>query len=184
MRWIADASEQVTDYLNRVVALEEVTETFLRPTYYDPMDDLVKALPLTRYPVTQIESITYDSDPLNPLDPTSYRVDLDAGLIYRELTTPWSPTSVWTWWGSSLVVQYWAGYPLLDGLPRAIEMAVLRLLQYRNAGVGGRDPTISLERTFDVQEVRYFDRGAVSASEFAIPAEVAVLLKPYRREYA
>jgi hypothetical protein len=186
-RWIEDASAMVADYLNRVLALEEVEETF-QPSIYShnqPLD-LSQPLPLTRFPVTEIESISWGGG--DPLDATAYRLDEDAGLIYRTHETPgysgwWGGGS--GWWGGyasgPIVVRYWGGYVLLDKLPRAIEMACLLLLRYRNSS-NARDPNVSMERVYELQEVRYFNPAVSSASSFSVPIDVAAMLRPYRRE--
>ena len=174
----------ITDYLNRVLALEEVEETFGPSPYFNPQLDLYKALPLTRFPVTTIESITWGGNAWGagePLDPTAYRLDQEAGLIYRSHYNDWYGYSGYAWPGSPIVVRYWGGYALLGDLPRAIEAACLTLLRYRNTS-GNRDPYVSMERVYELQEIRYFNRTASTESSYSIPNEVAAMLRPYRRE--
>ena len=181
-RWITESSAMIGDFLNRVLALEEVEEVF-RQELYAPTPSWDTALPLSRFPVTQIESITSSDGTL--LDPSAYVLDADPGLLYRAVDAPW-----WDYcgyWGAGITVRYWAGYELVEGLPRAIEAACLTTLRYRSSSTTSsgkaRDPNIRMERVYDLQEIQYFDRTAsVNANDYGLPSEVTAMLRPYRRE--
>lgn len=82
-RWVSVASRTIEVYCRRIFAQETVTETFYQPTSFQglplgvsitpplvPMPlrfDRAPSLRLSRYPVTQIQSVTEDQTTLYPL---------------------------------------------------------------------------------------------------------------------
>lgn len=158
-RWIHEASSAINSRVNRVLGREKVRETFETDWagYLGP-------LPLQRYPVAIIDSVTAASAALATTD---YRLDGNKGLLYRNFGR----------WTGEVVVQYQAGYSLLSELPYDLERACLLALRYRQTS-GLRDPSIRSEEVPGVYAVQYWV-GTVPGSDTLMPAEVMDLLKPY-----
>ncbi len=178
-RWIRDASGAIETYTRRVWAMETVTETFYHrqgsnsfyrawvyPNRHGSSIELPHALCLARYPVTNVVSITEDG---TALATTDYLWDEPQGIVYR-LTTDGTPIS---WYGSTTVITYTAGYDLLDGLPPEVEQACLTLLKHRRSS-RGRDPLLRQISVPGVQEETYWVGGI--GDNAAVPPEVAGLL--------
>jgi hypothetical protein len=164
-RWIADASEQITDYLHRNLASESVQEIFRLRAWSD--DPLI----LSRRPVSAISSVTIDGD--EAVDPSLYELDAEPALLY--LLDPAGFRREWH--GMYVRVLYTAGYELLTTLPRSIERACLILLRHRQA-TGDRDPTIRQENVAGVLDTQYWIGGL--GEDKAMPPEACALLDPYR----
>src|SRR3954467_10008284 len=112
-RWIHEASSLINSQVNRVLGREKVRETFETGWVGH-----VGGLPLSRYPVAIIDSVTSDGS----LTPTNnYRLDMNKGLLYRNFGR----------WAGEVIVTYQAGYQLLGELPYDLERACLQLMRYR-----------------------------------------------------
>ncbi len=159
-RWIHEASSQINSRVNRVLGREEVRETFECGPYGH-----IGALPLSRYPIAIIDSVTSSSQTLATGD---YRFDSNKGLLYRNFGR----------WTGEVIVAYQAGYTLLAELPYDLERACLLMLNYRQT-TGLRDPSIRSEEVPGVYNVQYWV-GAIPGSDTFMPAEVLDLLTPYR----
>lgn len=180
-RYISDASAECADYCNTTFGLAGYRETFMEGG--DGTDKLL----LARRPLVAVASVVENDKTL--VADTDYRVDLANGLVYRlPKSTGWSWTQgyafrpVW-WYGGTIIVEYTAGYDLLDNLPRAIERACLATIRevYYSAA---RDPQMArvnipgvIERTYSAA------RGDVSADP-ALPKAVTDLLERYRRLFS
>jgi len=163
--WIHEASAAINSYVDRILGRETVRETFL----LDTMTGTMSPLPLRRYPIAFVDSISSNTQPLTPSD---FRFDMFRGLLFRNYGR----------WCGETVVQYQAGYQLLGELPYDLERACLLLLQYRSSSAAGiRDQSIRAERVPGVYEVDYWV-GTVSGSTTggSLPADVTALLAPYK----
>lgn len=159
-RWIHEASSLINSQVNRVLGREKVRETFECGPHGH-----VGALPLSRYPVAIIDSVSCFTQSLAVTD---YRLDSNKGLLYRNFGR----------WTGEVVVQYQAGYQLLGELPYDLERACLQLMRYRQAS-GIRDPSIRSEEVPGVYNVSYWV-GTVPGTDAALPNDVASMLAPYR----
>jgi len=159
-RWIHEASSLINSQVNRVLGRETVRETF-ECGYCGH----IGPLPLSRYPVAIIDSI---SSPTQSLSNTDYRLDANKGLLYRNFGR----------WVGEIVVNYQAGYQLLQELPFDLERACLQLMRYRKTSAL-RDPSIRSEEVPGVYNVSYWV-GIVPGSDAAMPADVTSMLAPYR----
>ena len=160
-RWIAQASDVIAKYCNRVFAQETVSETFRRSTR---SDDIL----LSRYPVNSIVSIVENDETLADTD---YELRGESGLLTRLFDD--APAC---WPAGKIVVTYVAGYVLLTDLPYEIEAAALALVkQYRFAAQ--RDPQVRSESVDAIGSTGYFDGLDVSG----MSPEVLGLLKDHRK---
>lgn len=165
LAYIRQASSQCASYCDRVFGLETVEETFIETPWHN-------ALKLRRRPIQLVNSVELAE---SPLDPSEYIVDTEAGLIYRN--PPLLSYAAYPWPGN-IVVNYDAGYELLDFLPHAIERACLLLVsQYWYAA--GRDPFLRSEEIPGVATYSY-GFGSAQAAGTTLPPEVTALLDPYR----
>jgi Phage gp6-like head-tail connector protein len=158
---IAQASDVVARYCNRVFALETVVETFRT----DPHG--TQGFTLSRYPVVDIFSINENG---TTLDADDYEADLESGIVERLQSD-----RVLRWPAGKTVITYSSGYDLPDGLPEDIERATIELVKQYYAS-GDRDPLVRSEVV----------EGAGSTDYFASPntgftPEVEGLLEPHRK---
>jgi gp6-like head-tail connector protein len=167
-RWIHEASSAIASRINRVLGRETVKETFVCPSGSD-------GLPLSRYPVAFIDSVTEGDTSV--LSSSDYRLAFQTGVLYRNYGFGTGYGSDGRWYGK-IVVQYQAGYQLLDELPYDLERACLILLSYRKSA-SGRDPMLRSEAVPGVYEASYWI-GSIPGSDASMPPEVLDLLTPYR----
>ncbi len=169
--WIHEVSSQIASACGRTFGLERLQETF-DPSgphhwqhHYQGRSEVLR---LSRWPVTEIESITVNGV---LLDPSEYMVDYTNGLIFR----------VTERWRGQTVAIFKAGYELITDLPYDVEAAALRLLHYHQASSGssGRDPFLRSKTIQDVGQWAYFDRTQMSGKSGGLPSDVADLLQPY-----
>lgn len=161
-RWIQEASSTAATYCGRVLASEEVTETFY-------LTGTPTSLPLSRWPVSSLDTVTLDGVALDPAD---YQVDEGTGFLYR-LDADANETY---WSGSRVVVEYTGGYTILGTLPRDIEAAVLALVK-RRAYTYSQDPNL---RVVDVVGVGRREWWVSPTSSDPMPTEIMAMLDPYR----
>lgn len=176
---IHEESASFTDLVCRILASETVIEEFRTQwgghrQLISPRQN-VSVLRLTRYPVTEITSVTEGDDPV--LDPSLYEVDAEPGLLYRLD----ADGNTHQWMRRTTVVVYTGGYTLLDTLPRKIETAVLSMIRSRWFSIG-RDPTVRSRNIVDVGTVTYWSgpTGAGAGSDVLFPPEVQSAIDTYR----
>jgi hypothetical protein len=173
MRMIHEMSSVVVGYCGQTFAEETVEETFWPEGCGEQMDSIV----LDRTPVTAVVSIELDGSELGTGD---FDLDERKGILYH-LGGYNHCCCCWRWF-RSLVVTYTAGYPLLDGLPEAIEKAALILVRDQYNAIG-RDPDL---RSETIPGVHAYTLGGITAgaNRSMVSGEVAQLLDPYRRFFA
>lgn len=168
-RWITEASEVITSQCNRLqFGKEELSETIRSDAAFDE-------IVLQRRPVSTADDIMVTEND-SELAAEDYEIDPRKGIL-RRLTAD----AVSTWPAGKIVVEYFAGYALLDGLPRPIEKATIKLVgHYRSNAT--RDPFVKGE-AIDIPGVRSvrtdFWVGSIGEGD-ALPPEVADLIEPYR----
>lgn len=166
---IDQASRAIADYCRRPFGRETVRETFR---------DVVRGdgLQLSRSPVTAFVSVTSDDTALLA---TEYELDLETGLLYR---LDGSGSRYQWYWGSSLIVDYTAGYTLPpDGgtwtLPEPVERATIQEVgAYLSSRK--RDPLVKAQDIEGVSSTSWWVPG--TGATLASP-EAEALLQPYRR---
>lgn len=181
---IEEASSDIQLALGWAVASEAVQETF----FHEHRQQLgygfgwradghqSESLILRRKAVSAITSVTVDDV---VLDPSEYRLDADAGILYRidSLGYP----CLWLF-AKSIVVLHVAGYVLPgtngSNLPASIEGATVELLESFWLG-RGRDPLIKSEEITGIRRVEYWV-GTVGDPE-QLPPDVLRRIAPLRR---
>jgi hypothetical protein len=169
---IKQASGIVADYCDTVFGAEEVREIF----WADPPSEWQRSFMLSRDRVTSIESVTVDG---MLLDPSEYRMGAD-GFLHRISPIIFGqPVGVCLWtWMQTVIIDYTAGYVLLDDLPYGIERAALMLIREYHSGTG-RDPRVRQEDVYGIRRVEYWVGS--TGQEGALPPDVTALLKHYRK---
>lgn len=170
---IAEATSDIEAHLRRTLARATLTETFWgdlgAPEY----------LVLDRAPVASVTSVMVDDVAVAS---TEYRLDADAGIIYRLDSTGYP-----SFWLSckSIVVVYAGGFELPGAdaptLPPALEAAAIALLNsYWQSR--GRDPLVRAEDIPGLGSFQYWV-GAVGDSG-DLPPDVVSKIAPFRRPSA
>jgi len=165
---IKQASGIIADYCNQVFGAEEVRETF----WADAPSEYVRSFMLKRERVTSIDSVTIDG---MLIDPSFYRMASD-GHLHRLDTVG---MTLWCLTGTA-VIDYTAGYVLLDDLPYGIEKAALSLIKGYHFSTGA-DPSIRSEDIPGLRSVTYASGTSMGTNTGTLPPEVTSLLGPYRR---
>lgn len=167
---IKQASGIVADYCDMVFGAEEIQETF----FSDYPGEWKRSFMLSREPVVSIDGVTVDGV---LLDPSQYRMATDGHLHRLEPIIGWCH---WHW-TSEVVVDYTAGYVLLDALPYGVERAALTLIKQYHFAAGG-DPSVRSEDIPGVRSVTYaVGSFAGSGGGASLPDDVVALLRPHRR---
>lgn len=158
---IAAASKALASICDRVFAKQTVTETF-----HIHIGDCVLALPLSRWPVSELISIKQ-----NDADVAANQYDLNPndGLIYKP---HWRSSFRGHWWGK-IEVEYTGGYDLPEEAPSALSMACKTLIKDRR--FASRDPNIQDVWVGD-NRVRYFQN-----TREGLPPGIADLISPFKR---
>lgn len=164
-RMIHEMSSVVATYCNQVFGEEMVEETF----WPESCGEHISTIVLDRLPVTSIIQMTLDGSELGTGD---FELDEAKGIIYR--LRDMGCCCCWSWF-RELQVTYTAGYPLLDGLPFAIERATLILLKDQFGAIG-RDPNLRSESIPGVHSYTFAGGGGRSP----VTTEVAALLDSFR----
>src|SRR5215207_5596973 len=113
------------------------------------------ALPLARYPVTEIDSVAEDGEELAAED---YEFDVTAGLLYRLCDDEQT-----RWRARKVTAVYTGGYVSLTDLPDAIERACITLVKaYRSSAK--RDPSLRSEQIDGVWSGTYWVGSVPGAS--------------------
>lgn len=165
--WIRQASDAISTYCHRVFAEETVSEQFR----YNVNETAPKQLLLSRFPVSDVASITEDGTLL--VADTDYETDIATGIVYR-LDGDDNRT---TWSLAKTTAVYTAGYALMDSLPFAIERAAIILVKLFRANID-RDPSVRQETVVGVLEQQFWV-GSIGDNG-ALPPEVVSLIEPYR----
>lgn len=166
--WIHEVSSRIASACGRTFGLERLQETFdpSGPHHWEHhYQGRSEVLRLSRWPVTEIESITVNGD---LLDATEYADETQTGLVYR----------VTERWRGQIVVIYSAGYELVTDLPYDIEQACLLLLRYRQSA-SSRDPLLRSKTIQDVGQWSYFG-GVTSNQTGSLPSDVDDILQSYK----
>lgn len=166
---IDEATSDIEAHLSRTLCRAGLTETIWS-------EGFAEYFVLARAPVASITSVTIDDE---VVDADEYRLDTDAGILYR-LDASGYPC-VWSWC-KSVVIVYAAGYimPGQSGrdLPFAIEAGAVSLVQsfWRSKG---RDTLVKEEEIPGVMRTSYWV-GAVGQSG-ELPPDVISKIAPFRR---
>lgn len=156
---ISQASAAISMFCNRIFIEETVEETFR-------LDGRTPSLVLSRYPVTEIVSITEAGI---AVEASGYEVDMTAGVISRL----WSDRTA-CWATGKTVVQYSAGFPIAD-VPRDLVQALVQMVaQYRSQA--GRDPLVKSMSIPGIADREYFIPTADG-----MPGPVEVLISAHRK---
>jgi uncharacterized phiE125 gp8 family phage protein len=161
---IDQASATARSWCRRTFAQETVSETVY-------LDRPASPIELTRYPVTEIASVTVAG---TVLDPVEYEVEDDTGWLYR-LDASGGRCARFC---GRVVVEYTGGYTLPDTpqstLPDDISRAAAVLVKGAYFA-RTRDPAIRSESVEGAGSFGYF-----SGTAGDLPPEVEGLLRPYR----
>lgn len=164
-RMIHEVSSIVATYCNQVFGEEMVEETFWPESCCEHIQTIV----LDRMPVTSVIEATLDGTELGTGD---FQLDEQKGILYRlrdmGCCCSWSIFR-------EFKITYTAGYPLLDGLPFAIERATLILMKDQFLAIG-RDPNLRSESIPGVHSYTFAGGGGRSP----VTTEVAALLDSFR----
>jgi hypothetical protein len=163
-------SKVIADYCDRVFAREKVSEKI----YTSGLDEIGKsiAVPLTRWPVTSIESLSLDGS-----DITDYKLDAKSGVLRGNFV------------GSELDVAYEAGYLLPWNAPGPLSLAVIDMVR-QSYFYGSRDPMIQMVSDNTAGSIRFFPPPGISsrgsgggsgAKGSPLTSTATALVQPYRR---
>lgn len=147
--FIHRASAAIAGHCNRVFALEGIREEFWPEDQAAVLDSTFSPLRLTRFPVDAVTLATEDGTAL--VENTDFRVVKNRGQLLR-LDANLRPTA---WSAQAIVIEYSAGYALLDGLPWKIEDAAIRTVKRLYFG-RKRDPSLRQESIPGVRDVTYW----------------------------
>lgn len=181
-RQITRSSAAVAQFCNRVIGLENVQDTFLLAKVNNrfPFAKEYSPLQLTRWPVTQIVSLTEDGTVLT--ENTDFITDKIAGQLMRLDSNGYETK----WSNGNIVVVYWGGFQLpgqtggtwpvgATPLPVDIQDAVGRLIYSRYAE-RVRDPMVKSITAYGIGTTEYFS----ADKDGAMPPDVEDLLDNYR----
>jgi len=168
---ILEASSDIEGHLNRTLRKETISEVFWG------LRGCAEALIFSRNPVGTITSVTLDDE---LIDADNYRLDPEAGLLYR--LSDGSPSS-WSF-GKATTVIYQAGYDMpvditnTGDLPPALQAACVELVASYWAS-RGRDPTVREEDVQGVMRTVYWVGAVGDAGE--LPPSVESKIGTFRR---
>lgn len=154
-------SKVIASFCDRVFASEFVVETF-----YLGWGECLSALPLSRYPVADIYSVTTNG---GEIAASNYVVDPVSGMLHRLCGQ---------WHGQQIAVTYVGGYDLPGEAPAPLAQACIEFVRDKRL-TQGRDPTIA-EISDDGSSVRYWVPDKTTGNQ-ALPPGVADLIAPFRR---
>jgi hypothetical protein len=186
---IAEASSDIQATLGYTLPAEDVAETFWHQHrhqlgyaygsgygYGNLGGETTEILFLRRTPVVSIASVTLDGD---LVDPTEYRLDDKAGLLWRLDASGFPCTWIFC---QSIVIAYRGGFVLPGQAGRtlepAIEAATVSLVSsfWHSRG---RDPTVKSVDIPGVRRTEYWVGSIGEAGE--LPPDVLMKLAPFRR---
>lgn len=160
------ASSEIAAYCNRTFAQETLVETFFELGS--------NRLPLSHYPVKQINSVTENGTVLTADD---YDLDAQTGILTKD-----------TEWSLPTVVDYRGGYDLPFESPLALRQAALLMTREAYYAAARGDATIRMVSHKETRVI-YFDPnaklGAAGGTSVGSPTRRAVndLLDHFRRFY-
>lgn len=164
LNYIRQASDLIARYCNRSFGLQTVEEVFLDVCFRGP-------IALRHRPVVSIISLVEST---SVIDPADYELDKERGMLHRATFGGLG----WHWAGD-IVVEYQAGYDLLNDYPYDIERACVLLVK-QSYFASTRDPTIRSEDIPGVASYSYGFGTARAAAITEIPPEVTLLLDSHR----
>lgn len=181
-RWIKQASGAITRYCKRQLVQQSVTEQF-RPDRRVVITNMTIDSPthirlrLRMYPVTEIASVTEDG---TVLDPSSYEVDPETGLLsrlYGDMPRQWM--------AAKILVAYTGGYvlppdPAAD-LPDEISDAAIQLVKLMRFGAK-RDPLVKSQTVVGVLEQDFWVGPMAGTDGSSMPASIGSLLDAFVAE--
>lgn len=185
-RYISQASAAIARYTERVWRQETVTEAFflgygtrgsacwgnhLGWPHRHHSDGSQVPLVLKRFPSIAVTQLTVGGI---AVDPETYRVDPDKGLLWRDWEV--EDTSEATWGMGRTVVDYTGGYATIEDVPPDVQQACFTQIR-RLFYAGNRDPTVRSIDVDGVQAETYWV-GAIGENGAILP-EAASLLAPY-----
>lgn len=155
---ITRASSFIATRINRAFGIADVVETFAFAYGESRI-----SLPLYRYPIAQVNSISVDG---NVVSEDDYDIAKDTGLVYARSR----------YWSGRVIADYRGGYDLPDAAPAALAKAIIILVKESFAALG-KDPTLRSAQHGD-ESVSYWvgaDRND------ALPAGVLSLIESFKR---
>lgn len=163
-------SKIIATYCDRIFAKEYITETFVLDR-----GECLSWLPLSRYPVDTIYSVTVDGV---ELDESNWIVNPENGLLNHLIRGHW--------YGWRVVVTYVGGYDLPGDAPTALNRACVEFIKDRRpAGDSGSSVPVSSVRAIEDSgsRVEFFQSNAATGTttNAAIPSSVADLISPFRK---
>lgn len=181
-RWIKQASGAITRYCKRQLVQQSVTEQF-RPDRRVVITNMTIDSPthirlrLRMYPVTEIASVTEDG---TVLDPSSYEVDPETGLLsrlYGDMPRQWM--------AAKILVAYTGGYvlppdPAAD-LPDEISDAAIQLVKLMRFSAR-RDPLVKSQVVVGVLEQDFWVGPMAGTDGSSMPASIGSLLDAFVAE--
>lgn len=141
------ASDEIAKYVNRVLAVETVTDEFWRRGDW-LLDTVLAPLQLTRWPIIASGVASVVEDGVTLVDGTDYRVNYQKGQLLRIDTNGWPRP----WYARAVSVTYSAGYSPMES---PIVDAALRMITARNAA-RGRDPSLKQESIPGIREAQWW----------------------------
>lgn len=160
---IRESGDFISSYCNRIFPKDKVSQTIR-------LGQSAAGIPLTRFPVGVVESVTENG---TVLDPADYEVN-NAGIISRlegDEVSWWPPGKV--------TVVYFGGYDIPTGLPRDLEHACIRMVTLAFMAAS-RDPMVRQEDVPGVGSVSYWVGTPSGASTTGLPPDVTSTLDQYR----
>jgi hypothetical protein len=146
-------SKVIADYCDRVFAIEKVSEIFYTNEFVTSVAEIdanaVKiSVPLTRWPVLEIESVTRNGA-TDLFEGDDFVLDADSGVMRGKLLA------------DELMVTYTAGYDLPNMAPGPLAMAVIDMVR-QSYYYGSRDPMIRMLSDNAAGSISFFPPPGIS----------------------
>ena len=164
---IHQASAAIVGWCGREFAAETLVDEFRT----SGERSCIEALILSRRPVTAISAVVEDGTALSGAD---YEVDPATGFLWR---LDGADGRI-AWAHARIQVTYTAGYVMLTTLPQDLERACIDLVKHRWFA-RARDATLKSREVVDVGREDYWV-GGIPGQDGGMPAEISVLLEPWR----
>lgn len=171
-RYLAQVTSQIHAYCNRIFPVQAYRNLWSEaPRGYVYCD----ALQTAEWPIVEIIGVGESGVALAP---EQWRVDLQRGLLWRVSTAP----VTMPWASLELVVDFWAGFPVI---PAVVQAAALRLVRW-NQGMRGwdadapRDPMLRSREGSTYGRIEWFGN-YTPGLQGGLPQEVAQMLRPWVR---
>ena len=163
-RAICQVSAAIASYCNRVLVAETVRDVIFACLAGGQ-------LPLSRFPVIAVTSVTVGDNPSPLTEGTDYLLDPQRGWLLR-LGLGGAPIA---WYGAPTTVTYQAGY---HDIPADLQEATLRLVTAR-FHQRGRDPTLRSQSQPGLGDQTYWV-GSVPGASGPFPEDILAILNIYR----